>query len=204
MSELRAFRYSSVHSSMSAIRGSLGDCGARRLDVEQSVRRTVTAPRRAAPSRRRSPYGMPTLPALTISRRSNSRTNGMCVWPQTIVATSAGTSAKHLRPLLQPRVDEHHLVVVARRAVAEQHRAEAVDIERDGVRQPGEQFDVRRRQLVGGVTRDREMRLAHGSGRGRGRPVRARSCPAPARPGRRGWSAGRAPRQAAGRRRCRR
>ena len=73
----------------------------------------------------------------------------MWVCPQTTVRTSSGSPAERLGPALQAGVDEHHLVVVSRGAMAEGHRAEAPHVEDDRVRQAREQVHVRGRELRG-------------------------------------------------------
>ncbi len=60
-----------------------------------------------------------------------------------------GQARERLRPPLKPGVDEHHLVVVPRRAVAKGHRAEAPHVKDDRVRQASEQVDVLWPQLGG-------------------------------------------------------
>jgi hypothetical protein len=61
---------------------------------------------------------------------------------------------EHVGPPLQPRIDQHDLSVTARRAMAEEHRSEAVDLKRDRMRQPGQQVDVIGAQLAGRPGRD--------------------------------------------------
>src|SRR5439155_745041 len=61
--------------------------------VSWAVRRKATVvpgpiSARCAPT---EPFGMPTLPGFTTSRRSTSRTNGMCVCPHTTVVTVSST-----------------------------------------------------------------------------------------------------------------
>ena len=78
---------------------------------------------------------MPTLPGLTTRCPAASRSNCMWVCPQTTVG--AGEPGQRRCPALRRAVDQQHLIVAARRGVAEQHGAEAGDVEGDGQRQPG-------------------------------------------------------------------
>ena len=59
------------------------------------------------------------------------------------------SEAVGLRPALEPGVDQHHFLVVAGAAVAEQHRPEAVDVEGDRVRKGVEQGHLVRPELRG-------------------------------------------------------
>ena len=125
-----------------------------------AVCRRVTAPSRSsaqwAPA---PPYGMPTLPGLTTTRRSTRRRNGMWVCPHTMVRTSSLTAANASCHRSHAGVDQEHLLVVARGAVAEQHPPEAADRQGHRVRQPLQQRDVRRAELGGRPGRDRVVEV---------------------------------------------
>jgi len=90
-------------------------------------------------------------------------------------------SGQCLGPAVHSGVHQHDLVVIARRAVAEEHPAETGDVERNRVRQPIEQLDLLGSQLAPRprAQSDRESPYFR---RGPGQPTRVGIAAYPDRP----------------------
>ncbi len=66
---------------------------------------------------------------------------------------------QHLGPPVEPRVDDHDLLVAARGGVAEHHVAEALDGQRHRAGQPGQPVHVVGAELAGRPRRDRDWMI---------------------------------------------